>query len=267
MTKLANLYKSLFILGAVLFFDAFIYEPYSLKTKVYHISDSQIKNIKIVFATDFHIAPYKWEKWRLQKIIKTINDQNADLVILGGDYVNGHSKKSTLSPHDTVSFLQQIKAPKAAVLGNHDSYYDKEEVKKCLKAVNIPVLDNENIKLNLRGIDVYIAGVSDYDTDNPDVKKALQNTASPLIFVTHSPDVFAENDIPADISLAGHTHGGQAVLPFLGALIVNIKSGRKFTYGLVHKNGKPMIISSGLGTSVIPARFNNLPEIVVINFK
>ncbi|MBQ8482620.1 MAG: metallophosphoesterase [Alphaproteobacteria bacterium] len=267
MKKLPPLLKILFILGCFLLIDAVVYEPYTLKTTKYYITNSQLKGIKILFAADFHIAPYKWEEWRLQKIIEAINNQNVDLVILGGDYVNRHSKTSTMPPENIASYLQQIKSSKIAVLGNHDTYYGKKEVKKALEDVKIPVLNNQNIKLNINGTDVCVAGVSDYNTDNPDVEKALKNTCNPLIFVTHSPDIFVSLKRKVDISFAGHTHGGQIIIPFFGALAVNTDSGRKYTYGLFHKNGKPMVVSSGLGTSVIPVRFNNIPEIVVVEFE
>ena len=267
MIKIITLVKIAAVLSCLLLFDAIIYEPYTLKIINYNISNSKLAGIKIVFATDFHIAPYKWEKWRLQKIIETINAQNPDLVILGGDYVNRHTKTSTMSPENIADFLRQIKFPKAAVLGNHDTYYGKQEVKKALENVGIPVLDNKNIKLNIHGTDICIAGVSDYDTDNPDMQKALANSCSPLIFVTHSPDVFANIGKKADISFAGHTHGGQIILPFFGALIINTNKTEKYTYGLFYKYDRPMIVSSGLGTSILPLRFNNLPEIVVTEFE
>ena len=267
MNIIKNLLKWGIISGFILLFEAAVFEPYSLKITTYNLKNQQLSGLKIVFAADFHIAPYEWEKWRLQKIVKAINKQNADLVILGGDYVNRHSKNSTMPPQEIAAALQSIKAPKAAVLGNHDSYYDKEEVMTALENVAIPVLDNQSTKINLQGREVYIAGVSDYDTDKPDVKKALENTKSPLIFVAHSPDVFINLDGKADIAFAGHTHGGQVVLPFWGAVMINTATGRKYTYGLLYEDNKPLIVSSGLGTSVLPLRFNNRPEIVTVNFE
>jgi len=260
-------WKYISIIGGILIIDALIIEPYSLKITAYDLKNPQLSGLKIVFATDFHIAPYGWEKWRLNRVMETINKQNANLVILGGDYVNRHNQKSTMPPSEIAAKLQEIKAPKVAVLGNHDAYYGKTEVKTALESAAIPVLDNNRTKINLQGKEVYIAGVSDYDTDKPDMAKALENTKSPLIFVTHSPDVFPSLKGEADIAFAGHTHGGQIVLPFWGALVINTDSGRKYTYGLFEEYGKPLIVSSGLGTSILPLRFNNRPEIVVVTFK
>ena len=259
--------KYIIFLGLVIFMDMAIYEPYALKITSYNLENPLLSNLKIVFASDFHIAPYKWEKWRLSKIVDKINAENPDLVILGGDYTNRHNKKASLSPKDIAKTLQKIKAPKVAVLGNHDSYFSKKDVMNALQQANIPVLDNTHTELKLQNKTVFIAGVSDYDTDKPDINKTINQTKKPLIFVTHSPDVFQQLNGRADIAFAGHTHGGQIILPFLGALITNIKSGRKYTYGLLYEQQKPLIVSSGLGTSIIPIRFNNLPEIVSVKFK
>ena len=267
MNKIKSLIKYIVILGVILFTEAVIYEPYSLKITSYDITNQQLSGLKIVFASDFHIASYKWEKWRLQKIVNTINEQNPDLVILGGDYVNRHSKTSTMAPQKIIEVIRNIKAPKVAVLGNHDIYYGKNDIIKAFTNASIPVLNNRNIKLNLQNKEVYVAGVSDYDTDKPDVKKAFEGIHAPVIFVTHSPDIFISLEENFDIAFAGHTHGGQIVLPFLGALAINTNSGRKYTYGRFDKNDKTMIVSSGLGSSVIPVRFNNLPEIVVVSIR
>ncbi len=259
--------KYIILIGCILAIDALVIEPYSLKVTAYDLDNPRLSGIKIVFATDFHVAPYPWEKMRLQKIIETINEQNADLVILGGDYVNRHSKSSTLPPPEIAAKLKEIAAPKAAVLGNHDSYYGKQEVKAALENAGIPVLDNRNMALNLHDKEVFVAGVADYNTDTPDTDKALSNLAVPIIFITHSPDVFATVKGRAEVVLAGHTHGGQIVLPFFGPLLVPTDSGKKYAYGLIYEDDKPYIVSSGLGTSMIPLRFYNRPEIVVVTFR
>lgn len=251
---------------AILIVDALLIEPYSLKITNYNLSNAQLSGIKIVFATDFHLAPYSWEKMRLQKIISKINAQKADLVILGGDYVNRHTAKSTMAPEEIATKLKEITAPKVAVLGNHDSYYGKQKVKKALQHADIPVLDNQKISLNLANKKVYIIGVADYYTDTPHTEKVLRNAQKPSIFITHSPDVFADIKGRADVAFAGHTHGGQIVLPFWGALIVPINSEKKYAYGLIYEKDTPCIVSSGLGTSILPLRFYNLPEIVVVTF-
>lgn len=266
MLNMKTFWGCMLVLGFVVLADALVYEPYSLKITSYNLKSSQLLGLKIIFATDFHMAPYKWEEWRLQKVVDMINAQKPDLVILGGDFVNRHSKNSTMSPTNIAKYIQKISAPKVAVLGNHDTYYGKTEIATALKNVDVYVLNNSSVKLNLLNKDVYILGVKDFDTDKPNIEKALKNTQTPRIFVTHSPDMFVALRDNFDIAFAGHTHAGQIVLPFIGGLVDNTKSHRKYIYGLFYKYQKPLIVSSGLGSSVLPLRFNNLPEIVEVNF-
>ena len=86
--------------------------------------------------------------------------------------------------------------------------------------------------------------------------------------MTHSPDVFVDvQKSNVKLTLAGHVHGGQVRLPFIGALIIPSKYGDKYSHGLIEEDGQKMVVTKGIGTSILPVRFNCIPEIVVINFK
>lgn len=257
----------MFVFGFAVLFYAAAVEPYMLKITKYTLKNEILSGTKIIFATDFHVAPYAWEKRRLQRIVSKINAQNPDLVILGGDFVKGHKKSTSLSPQEIAAALAQIKAPKAAVLGNHDTYYGKSDVLNALVKVGIPVLDNQNMRININNHNIMLAGVSDYYTDKPEVEKALKNTKFPVIFVTHSPDVFPQLREQVTLAFAGHTHGGQIIFPLIGALLVPSDYGQRYRYGLIYEKNAPLIISSGLGTSLISLRFNNRPEIVLVQFE
>ena len=113
---------------------------------------------------------------------------------------------------------------------------------------------------------MYIAGVEDLTTSQADITKALRNTKKPTILLTHSPDIFPNIPNNVFLTLAGHTHGGQIRIPMIGALIVPSDFGNKYSYGLVNENDKSMIITKGIGTSILPVRFCCFPEILVINF-
>ncbi len=118
----------------------------------------------------------------------------------------------------------------------------------------------------MRGKEIYIAGVEDKMTASPDVYEALENAKSPTIFLTHTPDVFPKVPSRINLTLAGHTHGGQVILPVLGALVVPSEYGDKYLAGFIEEKGKRLIVSRGIGVSVLPIRFNCPPEIVVIEF-
>lgn len=248
--------KFILTIATLLFLWSFFIEPNLIIVKKYKINNL---NKKIVFVSDFHIA--KNEIKRLQKIIKIINEQNPDLVLSGGDFIKGHDGKKTLNIEKQALELKNINAPIITVLGNHDCWYDKKRVKNALEKQNIIVLENSNTKFE----NIYIAGVEDLQTGKPDINKSLAGTNSPTILITHSPDIYYDVKNKVDLILAGHVHGGQIYIPFFGAPIVPSIYGSKFAKGLINETDNKMIITKGLGTSILPLRFCSVPEIIVIN--
>lgn len=252
-------YATGFIL--ILFIWALVIEPNILTVKKLQIECPPLKNKRIVFATDFHIKPY--EMARLKKLVRTINRQKPDIVLLGGDYVNGHRKGRSMPIENIAVQLSQINATTIGIIGNHDGWQGKEEAIKALESNGIKVLVNENTKID----NLYIAGLDDIQTGKADINKALKNTSYPTIVLTHSPDTFPDlNEKSIILTLAGHLHGGQIVFPFMKPLTVPSKYGNKYAYGLIKENNKTMFVSRGLGTSILAMRFNCSPQIVVIDF-
>lgn len=256
--------KIILIILILIFLGLFIWslfvEPNVLTVKKVVIRDEQLKGLKIVFASDFHIRV--WEKGRLNKIVNLINMQNADVVLLGGDYVNGHVKGQSMSIENIANGLSKIKSQYGtfAVIGNHDGWQGKEQIVFALKNVGINTLVNENIKVS----NFYIAGVDDMQTGIPDINKTLKGIDAPTILLSHTPDMIEYVPCSVNLSLAGHLHGKQINLPFLK--IIPSKFGDKYLEGLNYDRGKKIYTSKGLGTSILPLRFNCLPEIVVIEF-
>ena len=226
------------------------------------IQDEQLKGLKLVFASDFHIKQF--ETKRLQKIIKTINAQNADIVLLGGDYVNGHKKGNTLPIQEIAKHLSQIQSKYGtyAVVGNHDGWQGKEEIIFALKDNNINVLFNNNVCFEK----FCVAGVDDLQTGNPDIKKALDGVNNkPVILLSHTPDIMPSVPYNVNLTIAGHLHGGQVRLK--NAITVPSAYGKKYANGFLIDKGKKIYTSKGLGTSILPIRFNCPPEIAVIEFE
>ncbi len=246
---------------------AFFIEPNKINITRYIIEDDELKGLKIVFPCDFHIRPYQYNK--LKKIIELVNKENPDIILSVGDFVSGHTEKSTLPIKITINELGNTKSKYGffTVLGNHDGWYGKEKIIKELEKNNIKVLENSNIRLAVKGKDIYIAGVEDIFTGNPNLFEALQDTKTPVILLTHSPDIFPKLSKKVNLTLAGHTHGGQVKLPILGPIYTSSKYRKKYASGFIEENGQKMIVSKGLGESILPIRFNCPPEIVVIEFK
>lgn len=246
---------------------AFYIEPNMLAVTNYKIKDKNLKGIKIVLAGDFHVAPNQ-EK-RLQKTVQKINDQKPDLILLVGDFVSGHERKMTLSAEAIAKNLANLEAEYGvySVLGNHDWWIDGEEVTQELKKVGINVLADSNMTVKINDKVVYIAGVEDLSTRNSDIHSALKGTKDPTILLSHSPDIFPEVPAGVNLTVAGHLHGGQIRFPFIGFLFIPSKYGERYIYGLFEENDKKMIVTKGVGNSILPFRFNCKPEIVVIEFE
>lgn len=252
--------KYFIILTILISVWAILIEPNILTVKRIAINDSELKGLKIVFASDFHIKPY--EIYRLKRIIRAINKQNADIIILGGDYVNGHKKGSSMTIEEIAKQFSYLRADYGvyAVIGNHDGWQGKEEIIKELEKNKINVLFNSN-----KCFDKFcLAGVDDLQTGNPDINKALTGTKQPVILVTHTPDIMPDVPDSVNLTLAGHLHGGQIRLQ--QALITPSAYGKKYANGYLEDKGKKIYTTKGLGTSILPVRFNCLPEIAVISF-
>lgn len=252
--------KFLFVM--ILFIGLFIWsvciEPYILTVNHISVKDEKLKGLKVAFASDFHIKPY--EKFRLQRIVKLINKQNADIVLLGGDFVNGHDGSFTMPIEHISKELSKINPRPYAVIGNHDGWQGKEQIISSLEKNNIKVLMNENICFEK----FCIAGVDDMQTGKPDITKALNGADMPVILLSHTPDIMPEVPYDVNLTLAGHLHGGQIRLN--GAITVPSAYGKKYANGFLNDKGKKVYTTKGLGTSILPLRFNCFPEIVVINF-
>ena len=95
---------------------------------------------------------------------------------------------------------------------------------------------------------------------------ALKGTKSPVVMLAHSPDEFPKMPSDVNLTLSGHTHGGQIRLPFVGALFTASRYQNKYAQGYIEEKGEKLIVTRGLGESILPVRFNCKPEIVVIEF-
>lgn len=276
--------KILLIIATFVFVWSVFVEPSVIRTVKYDVGGFGV-NKKIVFISDLHLS--KHDARRLARIVNRVNELKPDIVLLGGDYVKWDVSDSI--PLEALSAgLARLKAKDGvfAVKGNHDNYYENYAscdglAQKCkannavtgsLKSAGIRVLDNENV--NTGGI--FIAGAADVKTDLPDLKKAFRGAvAQKTLLLSHSPyivewingnlkpDVKDIEDIP--LVLAGHTHGGQVRIPFVGAIATPDGWGDDISYGTYRFDKTLMIVTSGLGTTFLPVRFNCLPEIVVVN--
>lgn len=226
--------------------------------------------IKILLISDIHIGGPHITPKRLDSIIQKANQNGPyDVVLIPGDFINGHRPKRQKTPAEITQIEQglnalgQLNGGKAllASLGNHDTWYSKIAVARTLKESGITVLDNDSLMSG----EICFVGIADFDTDRPNVNAARHCSAESVkIIITHSPDALSYAPKDSALIVSGHTHGGQINLPLIGRRVTSTQAGPTFAYGLTSYENAPVFITAGIGTSILPARFRAPPEYVVI---
>lgn len=228
--------------------------------------------LRVAVLTDLHIgSPFNGPE-RLPQLVARTAAAKPDLIVLLGDYVVHGVLGGSYVPIETIaSGLAALDAPLGvvAVLGNHDWWDDGQHIRRTLAARGMTVLENEALALEHRGQSFWLAGLADATTRTPDVAGTLARTAAnePVIVLCHDPSTFADVPPHAALTLAGHTHGGQVYLPWYGAPVVASNAPRAWAYGHVIEGGRHLLVSGGIGTSMLPVRLNMPPEVVVVTLR
>lgn len=253
----------------------FLIEPRGLKirTDTVVLSKPLASPLKIVVLADIHIGGFHVPATRVPKIVKAVNAQSPDLILIAGDFIHGHIQRGS----QTAEFNQEIEQGLSSlaelksrlgtftVIGNHDVWYDYPYVQSTLEKAGLIVLHNDYRRLPG---DLCVAGFADHDTqvEDPRVTEGCDR-ADIQLAVMHSPDSFKILSSTTDLAVAGHTHGGQINLPVLGRHVTSTDLGPSYAYGRAEMNGVPVWITAGIGTSILPARFRAPPEIVVLTLR
>lgn len=245
----------------------------------------EFDGLKIVMISDIHGGSHGATEEKIRQVVVKANEQNADLIVLLGDYVaeslNGGYLKMPIST--IAENLRGLKAKYGvyAVLGNHDGRLGDNEVSSALKNIGYHVLINEVAVIEKNNRKLRILGYADHLTLSgwKDIayksQMALNTTeqVGDIIALEHSPDILpvisGKYSISEDLKLvlAGHTHGGQIWLPVIGSPIVPSMYGQKYSFGHVKENDVDMFVTTGIGESLLPFRFLVPPEIAVLTIK
>jgi predicted MPP superfamily phosphohydrolase len=227
--------------------------------------------LKVAVASDWHVSRHAF--WRVMtperaaRIVDEINAAQPDVVLLPGDFISGAGDPSARGEIDAdavATVLGRLHAPLGvyAVLGNHDWWAGGAAVAAALERRGIHVLEN-----TARPIDagLWVVGVGDHSTGHSRPAAAVSQVPSQAqaLVLMHDPASLADLPPVAGLAVAGHTHGGQVVLPFVGALWVPGAAPRQWAYGWIEHAGQQVWVTSGLGTSILPLRFNCRPEWVL----
>jgi predicted MPP superfamily phosphohydrolase len=273
--------KSLFLIllvaalvaGSALAVRAFWIEPRSLVVTRADIDVAPWpaeEPLTIAVLADIQAAGPHLTAERVAEIVAQVNALEPDLIVLLGDYVSQmRFSTSHVPPKATAAVLAKLRAPLGvhAVLGNHDWWLDGRYIRRLLEESGIRVYENDALLLDAGdGRRLWIAGLADLSTRSVDLPGTLAQVTddAPVILLSHSPDIFPEVPERVALTLAGHTHGGQVNLPYVGRLLVPSRFGQRYAYGHIIENGRQMFVSSGLGNAILPVRFGVPPEIVLL---
>jgi predicted MPP superfamily phosphohydrolase len=236
------------------------------------------RRLSITVITDLHAGGPNMGIERVRQVVDAGNALGSDLVVILGDYFATHRFITEHVPHPAwAAELARLKAPLGvyAILGNHDWWYDIGGVRSALRQVRIPIMENDAVLLGKPGAKFWLAGLGDQlahplghgnfqGVDDLPGTLAKVTTSDPVILLAHEPDIFTAVPPRVALTLAGHTHGGQVRLPFIEPVWAPSAYGARFAYGHCVEQGRHMIVSGGLGTSIVPMRLGVPPEIVRI---
>ena len=249
---------------------AFFIEPNLLIVRRIEIKDPALKGIRVAYLTDLHIC--QDGKDYALNMVKKVNEQNPDIILLGGDYivVQIHNNK-TMKPEEIFKILSGLKAKHGIfmVMGNHEaSRKASQKITQSIKNTEIKLLENSNTKLQIGDKSVFLVGIGDFSNKRQNINRAFEGVSStPVIAFTHSPDIFPYIPDYVNITFAGHTHGGQVYIPFYGPLEKPTHLLGEYIKGIYTEGKKKMFVSSGIGNSHYKIRLFNIPEIVIADFK
>lgn len=215
-----------------------------------------------------------------EMLLQMIEQSEPDIIAITGDLIDSRNTDIEVALNFAENALKI--APCYYVTGNHEAripQYDK--LKKGLTDLGVVVLEDSSVELERDGEKILIIGANDpssetdylYSTEERTMQNFLkdykESEESFTLLLSHRPelfDVYAENNI--DLVLAGHAHGGQIRLPFLGGLFAPDQGFLpEYDAGAYSKGDTTMIVSRGIGNSAFPLRFNNRPEVVLIELK
>ena len=261
--------KKFLIIFFILILDVFYIEPNLFVTnhKTMYLPNYQKEHngLKIAVLSDLHIGTRNVKLSKIEKIVKRVNKENPDIIFILGDFDAKAIANSNIPNNKIVNVLNNFNAPLGvyAVLGNHD-YEPINVVTNLLNQTKIVLLENEKKSINYNNKNLQIVGFKDlwhcYLSPNNIIGKTKPDEST--IVLMHNPDTFPEINRKISLCLAGHTHGGEIFIPFLGAPFVPSKYDQRYRKGYVIENNKHLYVSGGIGT-LSRMRFCTLPEICI----
>ena len=259
-----------------------VYSNFKIETTEHTIENSALpKNFngfKIVQISDLHNASFGESN---ENLLNAIKEASPDAVFVTGDTIDGFYTNTTI-PIDLFKGILKI-CDIYFIVGNHEIRSDANiyfEFLDKLTEIGVTVLKDESVYIERNGEKIQVIGLNDVSSYkanyNDNYTEEIVETINTLddkecfsILLSHHPELFDDYaKTYVDLVFSGHAHGGQFRLPFIGGIIAPEQGlFPEFDAGVFTENNTTMVISRGLGNSIVPVRINNSPEIVVVTLK
>lgn len=279
LLSVSHVKKLITLSGLVLFVLWIIWGNTTLQVSHVEISNSNVpeefNGFKIAHISDLHDT-----NWG-QTLIQPIQEEKPDIIVITGDLIDSENP----DVYNASELINQIKevAPIYYVTGNHEAWSEHyHSLEEALLKHNVTILDNDSVTIKKNEEEILFMGVQDpaftsesnllheqaaiVETEIHELSKHFNGFKILLSHRSELFDVYVRNDI--NLVLSGHAHGGQIRLPFIGGLFApNQGFFPKYTSGVYKEGRTNMVVSRGLGNSIIPVRVNNRPELIFIQLE
>lgn len=264
---------------------ATLVEPWGIKVREYDILieglDASLDGLRIVQVSDTHLGPRIPESFVVGAYAKAV-ELRPDLVVLTGDHVHDGTKENQRAAELCEPLVKACPMGVIGVLGNHDWWGDGPQLSAMLSGVGVRMIDNDRVWLDAKTREIVdgdpgggalaFVGIGDLTDGVVDVDRAFEGVRAETarIVLAHNPDTAEIHALSSagsprvDLMVSGHTHGGQVKIPFLGTPIVPSLYGQKYAGGLVDGPAFRVLVSRGVGMSMLPVRVGVPPEMSVI---
>ena len=253
----------------------------ALHLNIYTISSDRLPEAfdgyRIAHVSDLHNAEMGKDN---EKLLDMLRETEPDIIAITGDIIDSRNTNIDIALQFTKAAMEI--APCYYVTGNHEARVSEyDELKAGLTEQGVVVLEDATTEISLDGDTITLIGVNDpsYQTDylfgvsetvmNGNLQEISDEENGFTVLLSHRPELFeiyADNNM--DLVLSGHAHGGQFRLPFVGGLVApNQGLFPKYDAGLYTEENTNMVVSRGIGNSILPFRFNNRPEVILIELK
>ena len=212
-----------------------------------------------------------------EKLLDMLQEADPDIIAITGDIIDSRNTDIDVALQFTKDAMEI--APCYYVTGNHEARVSEyDELKEGMIELGVVVLEDGRNELEQSGETITLLGVKDpsFQTDylfgdsetvmQSKLQEIINEEDSYTILLSHRPELFeVYTESKVDLVLSGHAHGGQFRLPFVGGLVApNQGLFPKYDAGLYTEENTNMIVSKGIGNSILPFRFNNRPEVILI---